>query len=501
MNHSIGRISSVDRLVSGASRHAMLRCGIALFAVAPLACLAQSLESFTSSPSTLYVNCAAGSHGDGSARHPYWRITDALEGARGLRRESPRPITISVAAGICSGNFEPQPTGQRTRPPELLPLVLNVPNLTLHGAGVMEYVGDFPVGARKRTATTVTVDTVRLGDLSNTVIYVGPTTDGGRADGTVIEGLVIDDEFNSWFGMVISRTQRITVRNNVVEHVNFAAIDGSECSGWIVGNVVHDGTPGMNFAAGSSDNPSRLYVGGNTVTNNYEGVALYGTANVTGQFEMGANPLEMLPFPINPTAGQMGNHIEVEFEGNDVSNNYNGLQFKMLGGGHYPYAQTGNMKVNVHDNRFIDNPGYPLSIEQGFVFRSTSEYWRNPDPADFPIGYLGSLVAPFITHGPFDGPYSADVSAIFEGNLSKNPGAAPIAPAILTFSGIAVYDPATGAPDPSLVPEYTYMHNSRLNFVDKDGLLSQPGVIRDDLRVFDPLDGTTRLDNRTRIIH
>ena len=93
----------------------------------PLACLAQSLESVTSSPSTLYVNCAAGSHGDGSARHPYWRITDAL---------------------------------------------------TLHGAGVMEYVGDFPVGARAGTATKPTVDTEHNGVYPTTTIYVGPTTDG-----------------------------------------------------------------------------------------------------------------------------------------------------------------------------------------------------------------------------------------------------------------------------------------------------------------------------------
>jgi hypothetical protein len=476
-----------------------LGCGTAVCAVDPLPNLSRSIRVADSSTTTLYVDCAAGSRGDGSARHPYWRITDALDRARSVRRSTDARLTIRVAAGECSGNFETQPTGQRTRPPELLPLVLNVPDLTLHGAGVMEYADAYPVAPRAGTATTVTVDTQRLGDYSNTVIYVGPTTDGGRADGTVIEGLVIDDQFNSWFGMIINRTQRITVRENVVEHVNFASIDGSECSGWIVGNVVHDGTPGLNFAAGTPRNPSRLYIGGNTATNNYEGVALNGTSIVTNRLDMGANPLEELPFPINPTASQMGNHIEVEFAGNDVSNNYNGLQFNMLGQGHYPYAQTGNMKVNVHDNRFSDNSGYPLSVDEGFVFRGTSEYWTSPDPADFPIGYLGWLAAPFITRGPFDGPYSADVSAIFKDNVWENPSAVPIAPAILTFSGIYVYDPVTGAPDPSLVAEYTYLHNSRLNVVDEDGLFSQEGVIRDDLRAFDPLDETTPLHNKTYI--
>jgi hypothetical protein len=44
------------------------------------------------------------------------------------------------------------------------------------------------------------------------------------------------------------------------------------------------------------------------------------------------------------------------------------------------------------------------------------------------------------------------------------------------------------------------MRNSRLNLYDEDGLFSVPGVIRDDLRRFDPLDGTA-LHNRTRITH
>lgn len=498
MNHLIGLISSVDKLVSGASRRAIRHCGIALFAVTPLACLAESLESVTSSPSTLYVNCAAGSHGDGSARHPYWRITDALEGARKLRRENPRRITISVAAGICSGNFEPQPIRQTTRPPELLPLVLNVPNLTLHGAGVLEYAGEFPVRARAGTATTLTVDTVHNGDYPTTMIYVGPTTDGGRADGAVIEGFVVANAQNTWFGIDIARTQRITVRDNVVTDAFLGDINGSDCSGLILGNVVHGGSPGIFFSAGTPTNPSILYIGGNSATDNTEGVGFSGDASVTDRLDMGANPLEVLPYPI--AAAQMVNRIEVEVEGNNVSNNYYGLRFLILGGARYPYAQTGYISADIRENRFVDNYGYPFAVDEGFVFRGTSSYWTDPspDPTDFPEGFLASLALPFITRGPFDGPYSGTVNAHFEGNLWSNPHTTPTAPAILTYSNLDVYDPATGLPDPSLVQLYAYMSNSRLNFVDEDGLLNQPGIIRDDLRLFDPVDGD-RLNNQTRI--
>jgi hypothetical protein len=93
------------------------------------------------------------------------------------------------------------------------------------------------------------------------------------------------------------------------------------------------------------------------------------------------------------------------------------------------------------------------------------------------------------------------VSAIFDHNLCKNRDVTPIAPAILTFSHIEVYDPATGAPDPSAVPVYTYMHDSRLNFVDRDGFFSQREVIRVYLRAYDPLDGVTFLDNQTSFGH
>jgi hypothetical protein len=451
----------------------------------------------------LYVDCAAPSRGNGSAARPYWRITDALEKARALRRGSPGRITIRVAAGICSGNFEIQPTRQETRPPELLPLVLNVPNLTLHGAGVMQYANGYPADLRAGTATTLTVDTERLGVLPNTMIYVGPTADGGRADGAVVEGFVIDTAINpTWYGIDITRTQQLVVRDNVVADTWLGAINGSECSGRIVGNVVHGGSPGILVAAGTADNPSRLFIGGNTVTNNYEGAGIFGDSGFTDQLDMGANPLEELPRPINPTASQVGNHIEVEFAGNDVSNNIIGLDLTILGGGRYPYAQTGNINASIHDNRFIDNADYPFVIDQGFGFRSTSGYWTdpNPDPNNFPEGFLGFLARPFITHGSFGGPYSGNVNASFEDNVWSNPINTPKAPALLTYSKNDVYDPATGAPDPSLVPVYTYMRNSRLNLVDHDRLLSRPGVIRDDLRLYDPFDGVALL-NQTHIRH
>jgi hypothetical protein len=447
---------------------------------------------------TIYTDCSATGVGDGSVQRPHWRITDALNHARKMRRTDSRRIVIRVAAGVCSGNFEPQSSGQTTRPPELLPLVLNVTNLTLHGTGIMEHAEGYPVAQRPGTATTVVVDAPHFGALDNAVIVIGPTTDGGRADGTVVEGLTIDDAFNSYLGVFISRTQRVMFRDNVVEHVGFGVMSTTDSSGNIIGNVLHDGTPGLFVAAGSQSSPATLYLGGNSITGNYEGLAVLGNSMATEQLDMGANPLAILAYPINPSEREIGNRIEVEISGNDVSNNYVGLRFGILGIMHYPYSRTGNIKASIHNNRFMDNAGFPFAIEQGYVFRSTSTYWTNPDPMDFPDGFFGSLAAPYVTHGPFDGPYSGVVSALVEHNLWSNDNVSPVAPALLTFTYIDAADPTMGAPNASLFAHYPYMRNSRLNLVDEDGILSEPGVIRDDLRPVDPIDGTA-LNNRTRI--
>jgi len=125
----------------------------------------------------------------------------------------------------------------------------------------------------------------------------------------------------------------------------------------------------------------------------------------------------------------------------------------------------------------------------------------NPDPAKFPESYFGFLAAPFITHGPFDGPSSAPFNATFEFNVWRNPSVVPSAPPRLTFSYIDVCDAAAGAPDASLVAVYTYLRNSRLSFVDHHGLFCQPGVLCDDLRLFDPLDSVTLLNNQTGFRH
>src|SRR5262245_39645949 len=86
----------------------------------------------------VYVDAAGSPNGDGSAANPYWRITDAVNRARDDRQNATIPTTetivIHVAPGTYIGSYSPPGSARQM---ELLPLVLNMPNVALSGATVL----------------------------------------------------------------------------------------------------------------------------------------------------------------------------------------------------------------------------------------------------------------------------------------------------------------------------------------------------------------------------
>ena len=179
-----------------------------------------------------------------------------------------------------------------------------------------------------------------------------------------------------------------------------------------------------------------------------------GNSMATEQLDMGGNPIAVLPYPVNPTRSEMGNHIDAEIAANDVSSNYIGLRFALLGIFHYPYSQGGYINASVHENHFMDNAGFRFTIDEGYVFRGTSSYWTNPDPMDLPDGFFGSLAAPFVSLGPVVGPYTGIANVRLNHNQWSNSNVASTAPALLTLTYIDAADPAAGAPDPGLFAHY-----------------------------------------------
>src|SRR5262245_61440636 len=142
----------------------------------------------------LYVNAAAAPNGDGSTDKPYWRITDGIERARSDRQGGVgEAITIHVAPGIYTGSYSGARLKREPRL-ELLPILINMPNLALSGATVIQSdASDLPTGARPGTETVLTTDeTVSSPNFTASLILVAPTTDGGSGDGVTVSGFILD---------------------------------------------------------------------------------------------------------------------------------------------------------------------------------------------------------------------------------------------------------------------------------------------------------------------
>src|SRR6266566_8852281 len=125
----------------------------------------------------LYVSAAASSAGDGSAASPYWSITDAVSRARDDRRNATIPagetIVIHVAPGAYMGSYSPPGSAGQM---ELLPIVLNMPNVVLSGATFLALdARGLPTGVVPGTAETILTSAVPL----QMLVAIISTTDGG----------------------------------------------------------------------------------------------------------------------------------------------------------------------------------------------------------------------------------------------------------------------------------------------------------------------------------
>src|SRR5262249_32293180 len=143
----------------------------------------------------LYADASVNANGDGSAARPYWRITEAVVRARLLRQTAAIPpserIVIHVAPGVYVGSQENPVLNQNPRY-EALPILLNVPNLTLAGSTILTTDGrGLPTGMVPGTETLVqSVD--YAGVYTESVILISRTTDGGIGNDVTVTGLHLD---------------------------------------------------------------------------------------------------------------------------------------------------------------------------------------------------------------------------------------------------------------------------------------------------------------------
>ena len=140
----------------------------------------------------LFVDAVATQNGDGSRDNPFWRITDAVERARALRQEDhEKRIVIDVLPGTYTGSYDPAhlPSNPKL---ELLPIILNVSDLSLEGATAFDedghglLTGTYP----PETETLVTTDLpLTRGQM---LLLIASTTDGMAGNQVSVSGFVTD---------------------------------------------------------------------------------------------------------------------------------------------------------------------------------------------------------------------------------------------------------------------------------------------------------------------
>jgi hypothetical protein len=139
---------------------------------------------------TLHVDVAGNQQGDGSKDKPFWRITDALAEAR-LKTEKDTEIVIDVASGIYLGSYDAVALANNPHL-EVLPLILDVNNLTLRGKTEFQMEKGVPTDYLSGGQTLITGDK-QIAD-KQTVILIAPTQKNGNRGGigVTVEGLVLE---------------------------------------------------------------------------------------------------------------------------------------------------------------------------------------------------------------------------------------------------------------------------------------------------------------------
>lgn len=226
--------------------------------------------------STLVVSHAPGQSNDGVH---FNRITDALAAARGGRlargelTSAACRITIVVSADIYQGTVTGQPVGDVER----FPLMVDVPDITLHGAFVMALDNLWRAtgnGAGDGATTLSPVEPLPIIAGSSTPIIVVNAHPGGSAGhGLVVEGFVFQSGHDARVdaggqGVLAVRAERFVIQGNRFGTGFTESIDARAAGGAVVqnylGGIAGTGTcdiclagPGVFWATGN-----RLLAGG-----------------------------------------------------------------------------------------------------------------------------------------------------------------------------------------------------------------------------------------------
>jgi hypothetical protein len=417
----------------------------------------------------VYSDASVNVNGDGTAARPYWRITEAIERARLLRQTAAIPfserIDIHVAPGAYLGSKESSVLNQNPRY-EPLPILLNVPNLTLAGATVLTLdARGLPTGVVPVTETLLkTVD--HTGSFGDSLILISRTTDGGIGNDVTVSGLRLDqpDALHNGTGIFVDRVSNFRIEGNVITHA-FAGLTTQNASGTIEGNLTFDNLgPGLGYITGGSAALSaKLVITRNRAVNNEGGLML--TAVAFGyQPHIAGNDLEIVSQQATFDRDDLPETLLPTVVNNDLSDNRGfGVRLVCAPLANYlsydpKHGIQGDLVATLRNNSINGNGHYGVSVDSAFVLRSN----KRPDALSF--------------------------AGTFEGNQLLGNGRTGFLFSF-TYIGVAFADKVAS-------DYFKYLQNSTFTITDLDGEAAGFDYLNP---ATDPLDGTVL--NNTLIVN
>jgi hypothetical protein len=220
-------------------------------------CRARNQIPTEPSPNAIYVQRKKTYQGagDGTPGNPLRRITDAVSLARKIWQRSRQSINIWVENGSYPGAFDGSATDT-----EDLPIILDVPNLSLRGKSQFDLdQNDFPTGYvfpdTQDTFYSTRINPNKAPTRNQAVIMIAPTDSVMTGEGVTVSGFNLESPAGTpqdlGVGILAYRVTGFRITNNIVKNFRIG-VQARRASGVIDWNYLSENKSGGAGANGGS---------------------------------------------------------------------------------------------------------------------------------------------------------------------------------------------------------------------------------------------------------
>jgi hypothetical protein len=308
-------------------------------------------------PTSLAVSHTSSKPDDATHFH---RIGDALAAARAGRlargelRSADCRVTITVGPGVFSSTGAP--TGQPLV--ELYPLMVDVPDITLRGALMMEVHDGRATGRNLAPRTTILALQPEADGFAGPLIVANAHPSGSAGHGLIVEGFAFETGNGGRFAVLSLRVRRLVIQGNRFEAGFGVTLDLRATHARVARNQVI-GTVGCDMCLAG---PGAYQVTGNRLLGGpagHEGVIVASVADLG--VPDGVEPFVLPAFAA--VSADIGNNEVRDHRLRTVSG-----AIRLIAGG--PSDVSGSTHVSVHDNLLVNNM-FGVILDAGFPVAGT----------------------------------------------------------------------------------------------------------------------------------